>query len=124
MAEQAIALRKLLTGWPAMRGVTFEPGPIKNGTLVLFVANPSALSRIKQSIPSLLDMLRSKGWLIQKVKVKIQTLQPQSLTAASRQKKALMPDIALKEWEKLEKNLQDPVLRAAIARLNHHHRES
>lgn len=121
IAEQAIALQKVLSSWPALRGVRFQAGPVKQGALVLYVANPSALARIKQSIPSLIEMLQSRGWLIHQIKVKIQTLGTNPSASNASGKRAVFSDRALKEWQKLEESIEDPNIKAATARLNQRH---
>lgn len=121
IAEQSIALRKLLSAWPALRGVNFQAGPVKQGVLVLYVANPSALARIKHSVPSLIEMLQGRGWVIHQIKVKIQSLGSAQTNTKPTTKRAVFSNNARKEWQKLEESLEDPDIKAATSRLNRRH---
>lgn len=120
-AQQSIVLKNLLSSWHALTGVDFDVGPIKNNEVTLYVANPSALSRIKQSIPSLLQQLRQNGWLVQKIKLKVH-----SLPSAWKKKEHILrnkqiPKSGLEAFKQLENAVENEEIQAAVMKLNRRH---
>ena len=121
IAQQSIVLKGLLTGWHALHGVEFEVGSIKNEGVTLFVANPSALSRIKQSLPSLLQQLRQNGWLIQKINLKVTSLPGSNLPKSRNRNNKRIPKLGLEAFKALEQQIDNEEIFAAIQKLNRHH---
>lgn len=123
-ASQSLELQRVLKSWPALRGVSFQAGPIKQDKLTLYVASPSALARIKQSVPSLIGLLQSRGWIIHQIQVKVQTLSGSSNQFVTPRKKANISPKGLESWNALKEKLDDPDLLAATTRLTIHHGDS
>lgn len=122
LAEHSARLEKTLKSWPALRGVTFAVGPLKQDKLKLFVGTPSALTRLRQSLPSLLELLQQHGWNVKHIQLQVQTGASLSKANTPKAKQASFGPAARKAWLELEKQLpESPVLEATRA-LNKHHR--
>jgi hypothetical protein len=120
-AEAAARLKNALAGWPALRGVTFHIGPVHVETLKIYVSTPAALTRIRQSVPSLVQHLQSLGYGISDILLKVQTSPLPSLTQKSHQKRAFFSENAKKAWLALENKIVDPHIKAATEKLYAHH---
>ena len=120
-AAQSRRLEKIIQNWPALRGVTFNVGPIKKDKLKLFVSTPAALTRLRQSLPSLIQYLNSSGMNINDIQLQIQTNSIPTRQLAGKPKRAVFSNAAKKAWLDLENRLEDSPLKAATQALNKHH---
>jgi hypothetical protein len=57
---------------PALRGAV-QAGPIEGGTWCLLVKGNAAAAKLRQLLPALEAHLRSKGWEVNAIRLKIQT---------------------------------------------------
>jgi hypothetical protein len=62
------ALRSVLP--PALLA-QLQPGPIVDGLWTLLVTAPAAAAKIRQWVPALQAHVRSKGWPVERIEVKI-----------------------------------------------------
>ena len=121
-AAHSRGLEKLIQGWPPLRGVTFGVGPLKNDKLKIFVSTPAALTRLRQSLPSLIEHLQQSGANITQIQLQIQTNPLTSPQLHKQPKRAIFSDAAKKAWIELEQRLESsPILNATQA-LNRHHK--
>ncbi|NJM31961.1 MAG: hypothetical protein HC848_02525 [Limnobacter sp.] len=102
-----------------MRGTHIQVGPLKNRTLKLFVGTPSNLARIRQSLPSMIHFLQTKGLDIAEITLKIQSIQANAPPPSP--KKGVMPQSAKNVWLELEKQAVEPAIKKAARRLCAHH---
>jgi hypothetical protein len=122
-ASQSRWLEQKIQGWLPLRGVSFSVGPLKNGSLKLLVSSPSALTRLRQSLPSLIEHLQQSGTTVTQIQLQIQTNPLISKQLSKKPKQAVFSEAAKKAWLELEQKLDDdsPV-RNATAALNRHHK--
>lgn len=120
-AAQSRRLEKIIHSWPSLRGVTFSVGPVKKDKLKIFVSTPAALTRLRQSLPSLIQHLQSSGMNINDIQLQIQTNPLISRQLAKQPKRAVFSDAAKKAWLDLENRLEDSPLKQATRALNKHH---
>ena len=66
--ERLKAIRSLL---PAPLRSQIQPGPIEGEEWCLLVASPAAAAKLRQLSPALLAHLRSHGWSVQTLRIKI-----------------------------------------------------
>ena len=66
--ERLKAIRALL---PAPLRSQIQPGPIEGEEWCLLVASPAAAAKLRQLSPALLAHLRSHGWSVQTLRIKI-----------------------------------------------------
>ena len=117
-AADLLRLQAHIQTWPALRGVGFALAPAQGDTLKILVNNPSALARIKQSVPSLIQHLRQAGWHINHIQLQIQTrAQPGPTSAPRKRPQPNMGTKGEKAWQSLAETLTDPHLKAATDRL-------
>ncbi|MCE2745678.1 MAG: flagellar hook-length control protein FliK [Burkholderiales bacterium] len=121
-AAQSRRLEKTIHSWPSLRGVTFSVGPIKKDKLKIFVSTPAALTRLRQSLPSLIQHLQGSGLNINEIQLQIQTNPLMSKQLERRPKKAVFSEAAKKAWLDLESRLADSPLKEATQALNKHHK--
>jgi hypothetical protein len=119
-AAQSRRLEKIIHTWPSLRGVTFSVGPIKKDKLKIFVSTPAALTRLRQSLPSLIQHLQGSGMNINEIQLQIQTNPLTSKQLERRPKRAVFSDAARKAWLDLENRLGDSPLKEATQALNKH----
>ena len=120
-AAQSRRLEKIIHSWPSLRGVTFSVGPIKKDKLKIFVSTPAALTRLRQSLPSLVLHLQGSGMNINEIQLQIQTNPLISKQLDKQPKRAVFSEAAKKAWLDLEKRLEDSPLKQATQALNKHH---
>ena len=120
-AAQSRRLEKIIHSWPSLRGVTFSVGPIKKDKLKIFVSTPAALTRLRQSLPSLVQHLQSSGMNINEIQLQIQTNPLISKQLKKQPKRAVFSEAAKKAWLELENRLEDSPLKQATQALNKHH---
>ena len=120
-AAQSRRLEKIIHSWPSLRGVTFSVGPIKKDKLKIFVSTPAALTRLRQSLPSLVQHLQGSGMNINEIQLQIQTNPLISKQLDKQPKRAVFSEAAKKAWLDLEKRLEDSPLKQATQALNKHH---
>lgn len=121
-AAQSRRLEKIIHTWPSLRGVTFSVGPVKKDKLKIFVSTPAALTRLRQSLPSLIQHLQNSSMNINDIQLQIQTNPLTSKQLERRPKKAVFSDAAKKAWLELETRLEDSPVKAATQALNKHHK--
>ncbi|WP_198970636.1 DciA family protein [Xylophilus sp. ASV27] len=56
---------------PGLRA-TVKPGPIDGENWCLLVDSSSAAAKLRQLLPALMAHLRSKGWAVQTIRLKVQ----------------------------------------------------
>lgn len=120
-AAQSRRLEKIIHSWPSLRGVTFSVGPIKKDKLKIFVSTPAALTRLRQSLPSLVQHLQGSGMNINEIQLQIQTNPLISKQLKKQPKRAVFSEAAKKAWLELENRLEDSPLKQATQALNKHH---
>jgi hypothetical protein len=120
-AAQSRRLEKIIHSWPSLRGVTFSVGPIKKDKLKIFVSTPAALTRLRQSLPSLVQHLQGSGMNINEIQLQIQTNPLISKQLDKQPKRAVFSEAAKKAWLDLENRLEDSPLKQATQALNKHH---
>lgn len=120
-AAQSRRLEKIIHSWPSLRGVTFSVGPIKKDKLKIFVSTPAALTRLRQSLPSLVQHLQGSGMNINEIQLQIQTNPLISKQLDKQPKRAVLSEAAKKAWLDLESRLEDSPLKQATQALNKHH---
>jgi hypothetical protein len=121
-AAQSKRLEKIIQTWPALRGVTFSVGPINKDKLKIFVSTPAALTRIRQSLPSLISQLQNLGLTINEIQLKMQTNSIMPTNLSKSPKKAVFSEAAKNAWLDLENRLDDSPLKYATQSLNKHHK--
>jgi len=121
-AAQSRRLEKIIHSWPSLRGVTFSVGPIKKDKLKIFVSTPAALTRLRQSLPSLIQHLQNSSMNINDIQLQIQTNPLTSKQLERRPKQAVFSDAAKKAWLDLENRLEDSPIKEATQALNRHHK--
>jgi len=121
-AAQSKRLEKIIHTWPSLRGVTFSVGPVKKDKLKIFVSTPAALTRLRQSLPSLIQHLQNSSMNINDIQLQIQTNPLTSKQLERRPKKAVFSDAAKKAWLDLENRLEDSPIKEATQALNKHHK--
>lgn len=122
LAAQSRQVEKIIHAWPSLRGVTFSVGPIKQNKLKIFVSTPAALTRLRQSIPSLILHLQGAGLNISDIQLQIQTNPVASKQLGKAPKKAVFSEAARKAWLDLENRLVESPLKQATRTLNKHHK--
>ncbi len=122
LAAQSRRLEKIIHTWPSLRGVTFSVGPVKKDKLKIFVSTPAALTRLRQSLPSLIQHLQNSSMNINDIQLQIQTNPLTSKQLERRPKKAVFSDAAKKAWLELETRLEDSPIKEATQALNKHHK--
>lgn len=120
-AAQSRRLEMIIHSWPSLRGVTFSVGPIKKDKLKIFVSTPAALTRLRQSLPSLVQHLQGSGMNINEIQLQIQTNPLISKQLDKQPKRAVLSEAAKKAWLDLESRLEDSPLKQATQALNKHH---
>jgi hypothetical protein len=61
---------------PAPLRQRVKPGPIDGADWCLLVEGNAAAAKLRQVVPALLAHLRSRGWEINVIRLKVQTVQP------------------------------------------------
>ncbi len=72
-AQRLKSVESLIPG--ALRSCV-QPGPIEGSVWCLLMANNAAAAKIKQLLPALEAHLRSKGWEVTAIRLKVQPGQP------------------------------------------------
>ncbi|HEX4916433.1 MAG TPA: hypothetical protein VFV43_00905 [Limnobacter sp.] len=121
-ARESKRLENIIQGWPALRGVTFSIGPIKQDKLKIFVSTPAALTRLRQSLPSLVEHLQRSGVNVNHIQLQIQTNPLVSDQLALRPKRGILTEAAKKAWLDLETRLGESPVKDATRALNRHHK--
>ncbi|HEX4880375.1 MAG TPA: hypothetical protein VFV39_11055 [Limnobacter sp.] len=121
-ARESKRLENIVQGWPTLRGVTFSIGPIKQDKLKIFVSTPAALTRLRQSLPSLVEHLQRSGVNVNHIQLQIQTSVRMSNPLALRPKRAVLTDAAKRAWLDLETRLEESPVKDATRALNRHHK--
>ena len=121
-AQQSKKLERLIKARQPLRGVSFDVGPMKQDKLKLFVGTPAAITRLRQSLPSLIEHIQAAGWNINHIQLQIQTSHSPSGLAQARTKQAVFSPTAQKAWLALESRLHDPVILEATRALYKHHK--
>ena len=67
-SERLQAIRNLL---PAPLRASIQPGPIEDGAWCLLVSSNAVAAKLRQTLPALCAHLRSKGWDVQTIQVKV-----------------------------------------------------
>ena len=68
-SARLLAITPLLP--PALRG-SVVAGPIEGASWCLLLDNSAAAAKLRQMVPSLLAHLRSKGWQVETIRLKVQ----------------------------------------------------
>lgn len=55
---------------------SIQPGPIEGETWCLLIKNTAAASKVRQLLPSLEAHLRTKGWNVSRIRLKVQNASP------------------------------------------------
>lgn len=72
-AQQAQAcLRELRSVLPPALLSQVQSGPIDGGLWTLLVGHPAAAAKIRQFLPALAAHVRTKGWPVERIEVKVQ----------------------------------------------------
>ncbi len=71
--ESAQRLKSIESLLPGYLRTAVHPGPIEGSVWCLLLDNNAAAAKIKQLLPSLLAHLRSKGWEVSAIRVKVQS---------------------------------------------------
>ena len=72
-AQQAQAcLKELRSVLPPALLAQVQSGPMDGGLWTLLVRHPAAASKIRQFVPALAAHVRSKGWPVERIEVKVQ----------------------------------------------------
>ncbi len=72
-AQQAQScLKELRSVLPAALLAQVQSGPIDGGLWTLLVGHPAAAAKIRQFVPALAAHVRSKGWPVERIEVKVQ----------------------------------------------------
>jgi len=121
LAAQSRRIESVIRAWPALRGVTFSVGPVKKDKLKIFVSTPAALTRLRHSLPSLIQHLQGMGVNINEIQLQVQTSSLGSKQLQQRPKRAVFSETARKAWLDLENRLESSPLKDATAALNKHH---
>lgn len=121
LAAQSRRIESVIRAWPALRGVTFSVGPVKKDKLKIFVSTPAALTRLRHSLPSLIQHLQGMGVNINEIQLQVQTSSLGSKQLQQRPKRAVFSETARKAWLDLENRLESSSLKDATAALNKHH---
>lgn len=121
LAAQSRRIETIIHTWPSLRGVTFSVGPVKKDKLKIFVSTPAALTRLRQSLPSLILHLQNAKVNINDIQLQIQTNPLTSKQLERRPKKAVFSDAAKKAWLDLESRLENSPIKEATQALNKHH---
>jgi hypothetical protein len=58
---------------PAALRATVTAGPIDGDTWCLLVSNTASAAKLRQLLPSLESALKSRGWVVNSIRVKVQT---------------------------------------------------
>ena len=61
---------------PVALRATIKPGPIDGETWCLLVSSTAAAAKLRQLTPTLEVALRSRGWKVNAIRVKVQTSHP------------------------------------------------
>lgn len=72
-AESAARLKALEGLLPAPLRGAIQPGPIEGEQWCLILSNPAAAAKVRQLIPALQAHLRSKGWEVNSIRLKVQS---------------------------------------------------
>lgn len=65
-------LKELRSVLPPALLAQVQSGPIEGGLWTLLVAHPAAAAKIRQFVPALAAHVRTKGWPVQRIDVKVQ----------------------------------------------------
>jgi hypothetical protein len=122
LAAQSRHIEKIIHAWPSLRGVTFSVGPVKKDKLKIFVSTPAAITRLRQSLPSLIQHLQGSGVNINEIQLQIQTNPLISKQLDKQAKRAVFTSAARKAWLELENRLEESPVKEATAALNRHHK--
>ncbi|RZJ02429.1 MAG: hypothetical protein EOP39_22630 [Rubrivivax sp.] len=71
--ESTDRLASILPLLPAGLRAGLQAGPIEDGSWCLLVPNASAAAKLRQLLPALLAHLRSGGWQVTAIRLKVQT---------------------------------------------------
>jgi hypothetical protein len=122
LMRQAQALTRLqqdIDTWSSSSRLKLQVGPFREATLKLFTEHAATLARARQQLPSLQQHLRTRGWQIDKIDLKLKTFQ-QLAPETPREKQGRFSDSARAEWLKLKDSLHDERIKAATERLCRH----
>ena len=72
-AESALRLKSIQSLIPGSLRACVHPGPIEGPVWCLLLDNNAAAAKIKQLLPALEAHLRSKGWEVNAIRLKVQT---------------------------------------------------
>jgi hypothetical protein len=75
-AESAQRLKSIEALLPGSLRSCIKPGPIEGPVWCLLLDNNAAAAKIKQLLPSLQAHLRSKGWEVNAIRLKVQMHRP------------------------------------------------
>ncbi len=71
--ESAQRLKSIEPLLPAYLRASVQPGPIEGSVWCLLMDNNAAAAKVKQLLPSLQAHLRSKGWEVSAIRLKVQS---------------------------------------------------
>lgn len=58
---------------PVSLRASISPGPVEGSTWCLLVNSNAAASKVRQLVPAMLAQLRTKGWDVREIRLKVQT---------------------------------------------------
>lgn len=70
--DSSARLRAVQDLIPAMLRTSIQAGPIEGATWCLLVSSNSAAAKLRQLLPTLAAHLRTKGWDVQSIRLKVQ----------------------------------------------------
>jgi hypothetical protein len=76
VSESSARLKAIEALIPANLRASVKPGPIDGATWCLILDNNASAAKIRQLLPALQSHLRTKGWEVNSIRVKVQISQP------------------------------------------------
>lgn len=70
--DSSARLRAVQDLIPALLRTSIQAGPIEGATWCLLVSSNSAAAKLRQLLPALAAHLRTKGWDVQSIRLKVQ----------------------------------------------------
>lgn len=74
--ESSARLKAIEALIPANLRASIKPGPIEGPTWCLILDNNASAAKIRQLLPALQSHLRTKGWEVNSIRVKVQISKP------------------------------------------------
>jgi hypothetical protein len=122
LMRQAQALTRLqqdIDTWSCSNRLKLQVGPFREAILKLYTDHAATLARARQQLPSLQQHLRTRGWQIDQIDLKLKTFQ-QPAKPPQREKQGRFSENARAEWLKLKDSLHDERIKAATEQLCRH----